>query len=48
MNSLEAEYSFLTPAWRLPTVATRSMYSRTYGTTYSSDGLDSGPDWVSE
>ncbi len=48
MNSLEAEYSFLAPTWRLPTVATTSMYSQTYGTSYLPSILDTGPDWVSE
>jgi hypothetical protein len=48
MNSLEAEYSFLAPTWKLPSVATTSMYSRIHGTSYSSDALDLGPDWVSE
>jgi hypothetical protein len=48
MNSLETEYSFLAPTWRLPTIATTSMYSRTYGTSYSSAPVDSGPDLVSE
>lgn len=46
MNSLEAEYSFLAPTWKLPTVATTSMYSRNFGTTYATDPLDLGPDWV--
>lgn len=26
MNSLEAEYSFLAPTWKLPPVGTSSMY----------------------
>jgi hypothetical protein len=48
MNALEAEYSFLAPTWKLPTVATPSMYSRTHGVSYPSETNDSGPDWVSE
>jgi hypothetical protein len=48
MNSLEAEYSFLAPTWKLPMVATTSMYSRPYGPSYLSSSLESGPDWVSE
>jgi hypothetical protein len=48
MNTLEAEYSFLAPTWRLPPVATTSMYSRGYGTPYVSTAADLGPDWVSK
>jgi len=48
MNALEAEYSFLAATWRLPPVATKSMYSRAYGASYPSDTLGSGPDSVSE
>jgi len=32
MNSLETEYSFLAPTWKLPPVGTSAMYP---GTTYS-------------
>lgn len=28
MEQLEAEYSFLTPTWKLPAVATPSMYGQ--------------------
>ena len=48
MNSLEAEYSFLAPTWKLPTVATTSMYSRLMVLHIHLNTLDSGPDWVSE
>ncbi len=48
MNALEAEYSFLAPTWRLPPVATKSMYSRAYGASYPSDTDGSGPDLVSK
>ncbi|CAF3475905.1 unnamed protein product [Rotaria socialis] len=46
MNSLEAEYSFLAPTWRLPTVATPSIFPHTLGTTYLPSDSHSGPDWT--
>lgn len=48
MDTLESEYSFLAPTWKLPTVATPSMYSRTYGTSYLSNEPELGLDWVSK
>ncbi|CAM2714984.1 unnamed protein product [Rotaria socialis] len=38
MNSLEAEYSFLAPTWKLPTVATTSLYPNGYDGSYSPPG----------
>ena len=46
MNTLEAEYSFLAPTWRLPPVATSSIYSRNYAAPYVTPGTGLGPDWV--
>ncbi|UJR36938.1 hypothetical protein I4U23_029649 [Adineta vaga] len=46
MNALETEYSFLAPTWKLPPVATPSMYSRAYGAPYASNELDNDLDWV--
>ncbi|CAF2970611.1 unnamed protein product [Rotaria sp. Silwood2] len=46
MNSLEAEYSFLTPTWKLPTVSTSSVYPHTFGTSLSTNVPTSGPDWT--
>ncbi|CAF4721427.1 unnamed protein product [Rotaria sp. Silwood1] len=38
MNALEEEYSFLAPTWKLPTVATTSIYPTTFDTYYPSSG----------
>ncbi|CAF4621421.1 unnamed protein product [Rotaria sp. Silwood1] len=46
MNTLEAEYSFLTPTWKLPSVSTSSIYPHTYGNSLSSNVPTSGPDWT--
>ncbi|CAF2159440.1 unnamed protein product [Rotaria magnacalcarata] len=46
MNTLEAEYSFLAPTWRLPTVATPSIFPHTLATTYLPSDSHSGPDWT--
>jgi hypothetical protein len=48
MDALETEYSFLAPTWKLPSVATPSMYSRTYNPSYSWNEPDLGLDWVSK
>jgi len=48
MDALETEYSFLAPTWKLPSVATPSIYSRTYDTSYSFNERDLGLDWVSK
>lgn len=45
MNSLEQEYSFLAPTWKLPPVATSSIYSRNYATPYIPTNAGLGPDW---
>lgn len=44
MNSLEAEYSFLAPTWKLPMVGTSSTFNRMYGSNPSTNLLESGPD----
>ncbi|CAF0982627.1 unnamed protein product [Adineta steineri] len=46
MDTLESEYSFLAPTWKLPPVATPSMYSHIYGTSYLSNDPDLGLDWI--
>ena len=46
MNSLEAEYSFLAPTWKLPMVSTTSSFNRMYGSSPSTNLLESGPDMV--
>ncbi|CAF0780852.1 unnamed protein product [Rotaria sordida] len=46
MNTLEAEYSFLTPTWKLPSVTTSSIYPHTFSTSHLSDIPTSGPHWT--
>ncbi|CAF0764420.1 unnamed protein product [Rotaria sordida] len=46
MNTLEAEYSFLTPTWKLPSVTTSSIYPHTFSTSHLSDVPTSGPHWT--
>ncbi|CAF4996344.1 unnamed protein product, partial [Rotaria magnacalcarata] len=38
MNALEAEYSFLAPTWKLPSVATTSLYPNGHDGSYSPSG----------
>ncbi|CAF3173883.1 unnamed protein product [Rotaria sp. Silwood2] len=46
MNALEEEYSFLAPTWKLPAVATSSLYPGTYETFYSPSGSGVGSETV--
>ena len=46
MNALESEYSFLAPTWKLPTIATPSLYSRTYGSSFLTHEPTYDLDWV--
>ena len=48
MNSLETEYSFLAPTWKLPSIGTSSLYTSTYDVPYLSPTAKSGPDMVSK
>ena len=48
MDALDAEYSFLAPTWKLPAVATTSMYAGTYSAPYPEPASRSDPDWVSD
>ena len=43
MNSLETEYSFLAPTWKLSSVTAPSMYPATFAASYLPSGsrLDS-------
>ncbi len=46
MNSLDSEYSFLAPTWRLPPVGTPSMYPASYDTSDSPSIPKLAPDEV--
>jgi hypothetical protein len=46
MNSLETEYSFLAPTWKLPAIGTTSMYPAPKTTSNSSSTPNIGPDAV--
>ena len=48
MNSLEAEYSFLAPTWKLPSVATPSLYTNTLDGPYSLTTPKLGPELVNK
>ena len=48
MNSLETEYSFLAPTWKLPSVATTSMYNGIHDVSPSPTEPKSDPDMVSQ